>query len=150
MPIHPAVLEVYNMKSHGCDAGSLSLTEYRDLILKLTESNPMTTIIIDALDECDPATRYDLLDALKYIQDESTKLVKLFMSSRDEPDLDFRLKDFPNIDTEAEENVESVKDFILWRIEEYVSTGRLLRGFSEQAELRTLIVEKTVERAGCM
>jgi len=150
MPILPPALEIYNTKSHGCDAGGLRLTEYRDLILKLTEFYPMTTIIVDALDECDVATRYDLLDALEYIQHESANLVKIFLSSRDEQDLVSRLRNFPNIATTAKDNVESVKAFVQWRIEEYVSTGRLLRGFSEQAELKSLIVKKTVDRAGCM
>lgn len=150
MPIHQPALEIYNTKSHGCDAGGLRLTEYRDLILKLTEFYPITTIIVDALDECDPATRYDLLDALRYIQEESTKPVKVFLSSRDEQDLVSRLEHLPDIDTTTKDNVKSVKDFVRWRIDEYVSTGRLLRGFSEQAELKALVVEKTVERAGCM
>lgn len=105
LPILAPALEKYNQRSHGIGPGCLQLAEYRDLILKLTESYPMTTIIIDALDECNPATRYDLLDALDHIQNESTNLVKVFVSSRDERDLASRLKHFSNIDTAAAENV---------------------------------------------
>lgn len=147
LPVLAPALEKYNQKSHGIGPGCLQLAEYRDLILKLTEFYPMTTIIIDALDECNPATRYDLLDALDHIQNESTNLVKVFVSSRDERDLVSRLKHFSNIDTAAAENVAAVKAFVQWRVDDYVSTKRLLRSFPEPSELKTLMIEKIIDRA---
>jgi len=39
--------------------GALTLKESQNLILELVDSYAMTTIILDALDECEPASRED-------------------------------------------------------------------------------------------
>jgi hypothetical protein len=43
-------------------------------------------IVVDALDECDSDTRWELVEALESIT-ESASLVKVFVSSREEGDL---------------------------------------------------------------
>src|SRR4051794_27099677 len=71
LPIREPVAKKYKeMKKEadddGCDPAKLTVTESVELILALLESNPVT-IIIDALDECDPARRGELLSALDEI-----------------------------------------------------------------------------------
>ena len=75
------------------------------------ESNP-STIIIDALDECDPARRHELLLALERIRDESVNLVKMFVSSRDDQDIVRRLNNSPDVFIHATDNCEDIENFV--------------------------------------
>lgn len=47
----------------------------------------MTTIVIDALDECNSNERQYLLDSIEQILQDSFSLVKIFVSSRDDQDI---------------------------------------------------------------
>lgn len=59
----------------------------------------MTTIVIDTLDECDPEKREMLLDGIESVlQKNSFRLVKVFLSSRDDQDIVCTLRDYPHLD----------------------------------------------------
>ena len=64
----------------------LSVEDCTGLILELTKDNP-ATIVVDALDECDEQTRYELLEALDKIIADSLEVVKVVVSSRDDVDI---------------------------------------------------------------
>lgn len=49
---------------------------------------PKTTIVVDALDECDPSSRNDLMKALDSLLHDAKMPVKIFIASR--PDEDIR------------------------------------------------------------
>lgn len=70
----------------GNSSGSLTLEESKVLILELSENYLQTTIIIDALDECDRDTRRGLFSALNTIA-TSTSRVKIFLTSRYDSDI---------------------------------------------------------------
>ncbi len=56
------------------------------LIIELTK-NDSTIIILDALDECEEDTRYELLKAFDSIISSFENVVKIFASSRDDIDI---------------------------------------------------------------
>ena len=56
------------------------------LIVELANSHPLT-IILDALDECEEDTRYELLEARDEIISKSREVVKILVSSRDDIDI---------------------------------------------------------------
>jgi hypothetical protein len=62
-------------------AGQLALEESIKLIIDLSCHYPVLTIFIDALDECDPERRSDLLDAFETILREAPTLVNLLCVS---------------------------------------------------------------------
>ncbi|KAG7007741.1 hypothetical protein G7Y79_00008g023790 [Physcia stellaris] len=64
----------------------LSVEDCTRLILELTKDSP-ATIVVDALDECDEETRYELLEALDKIIADSLEVVKVVVSSRDVVDI---------------------------------------------------------------
>lgn len=74
----------------------LTLDETIQLLLEIFELNPVT-IVIDALDECNPSERYHLLSALDITFTDSGSLVKVFVSSRNDGDIVCRLENSPNI-----------------------------------------------------
>src|SRR6266516_2352350 len=54
LPLQSAIVEEYNSRElDGFSKGLLQLSTSRDIILKLTNVYPQTTIVLDALDECD-------------------------------------------------------------------------------------------------
>ena len=70
-----------------------------------------TTIVIDALDECDKTSRADLLQALERIVHYSSNLVKVFMSSRNDQDIVRHLEHYPNIEITASKNQADIVNF---------------------------------------
>ena len=64
----------------------LSVEDCTGLILETTKDNP-ATIVVDALDECDEETRYELLEALGTIIANSVEVVKVVVASRDDVDI---------------------------------------------------------------
>ena len=71
------------------DCSSLKKLTVQDctrLIIELTQDYP-ATIILDALDECEENTRYELLEAFDDIISSSAEVVKVFVSSRDDIDI---------------------------------------------------------------
>ncbi len=82
--ISPPVRTFYDMwRYERPDSGRLSLEECSGLLtalISLISSYSNTTIILDALDECEKP--YELLRALKTIANSSAGQIKLFVSSR--------------------------------------------------------------------
>ncbi len=64
----------------------LTVKDCTRLIIELTKDDP-ATIILDALDECEEDTRYELLEAFDSIISSSGNVVKIFASSRDDIDI---------------------------------------------------------------
>ncbi len=95
--------------------------------MSLLELNP-GVIFIDALDECDPHLRHELLEALDYIITHSASLVKVFVSSRDDNDIVCRLDNSPNVYISASDNEEDIKRFVCREVETSVKKKRLLSG----------------------
>lgn len=117
---------------NGLAAGSLEFQECLDLLVLLLYQHPHTTIIIDALDESDPMERWRLLEALAKCTQESS--VKIFISSRDDTDIKFKLENVPNLYIEVQDNMDDIRRFIhrevklsvgkrrLWRLPDHVQT----------------------------
>ena len=111
------------------------------MIIALTEHRPLTTIAIDALDECEKVD--DLLDALSQIVRNSSGLVKVFVSSRD--DLVCQLQDYPNLEVEANHNQDDIASFVHHEISRMIRTKRLLHGLvpvSLKEDIKRTLCEK--------
>ena len=115
------------------------MDEIVELILVLTAENP-ATLIIDALDECDPLRRHGLLTALDEIVRRSTSVVNVFVSSRDNSDIVCRLDESPNLYINAQDNSQDIKNFILLEVENAIQHRRLLNG-QVSLQLKRSIVE---------
>ena len=99
------VRKVYEARQRdGFAAGPLTITESTALIIELTQSRQLTTIVVDALDECDQLLRGELFDALTEILQSSNGLVKILVSSRNERDIISELNGCLNLGIEAKKN----------------------------------------------
>ncbi|KAG8824798.1 hypothetical protein FRC18_010442 [Serendipita sp. 400] len=108
-------------------------------ILQLT-TQYSTTIVIDALDECDNHTRHHLFKALTTIV-KPQSLVRIFVSSRDDQDIVQHLNGRKNIRIDASKNTEDIRRFVQNEIKVAIDEKRLLRGNVKQ-ELKELIIDK--------
>ncbi|PWW71990.1 hypothetical protein C7212DRAFT_115237, partial [Tuber magnatum] len=108
-----------------------------------------TTLVVDALDECDTNARRELLGALKYIIVSSRNLVKIFVSSPSNDDITFQLESFPNYRIEARDNEGDIKKFVREKIDRSIEERELLRG-NVSPELKELICTRLVGGANGM
>ncbi|KAH6680268.1 hypothetical protein B0J14DRAFT_648647 [Halenospora varia] len=105
----------------------LLLKQTVSLILRVLQDNP-GTIIIDALDECDPSCRYQLFESLDTVVKESANVVKVFLTSRNDGDIVCRLNTTPNIYIDAQKNKSDIQRFIASEMQKSVTQKRMLNG----------------------
>lgn len=130
VPIRHPVVKAYNEKEkegRGRMPENLSLEETVELILELLKENP-AIIIIDALDECNPLERRHLLSALDKIIYESSSLVQILVSSRDDRDLENKLSRSPNVYIKASDNQVDIERFVLLKVNQAIEEGDLIGG----------------------
>ncbi|KAG8525671.1 uncharacterized protein KY384_000431 [Bacidia gigantensis] len=148
-PLKPAY-EVYaNHKHEGFPANSLNQEDCVNLISRLSDSWPLTTIIVDALDECEEEQKIDFLQALEDIQDRSSGLLKILISSREDQILRPRLKDHPHITILETDNCSDIEHFVNHEVERIVKQRRLLRGIVPDSLIRK-IKQTTMNRSNGM
>ena len=126
------------------------MAESYALIIQLAERFPMILIIIDALDECDPGKRAELLQKLEMILRESPSLVKIFLSCRDDQDIIYELQDYPNLEIGVERNRADIKYFVETEVYRLFEERKLLRFSPAKKELKALIIERVTQGAAGM
>ncbi|KAI1843118.1 hypothetical protein JX266_010645 [Neoarthrinium moseri] len=145
--LQPTISTYQSHEDEGFAAGSLGLKDSRDLLLQLLEKFPTATIIIDALDECRTDTRRQLLDCLEYILLESTTLVKIFVSSRDDQDIVYKLQVYPGLELSSRLNSKDITYFVKSETDQLIARGQLLRSSTSRIELSAKIVEDVTDGA---
>jgi hypothetical protein len=151
LPLLPPMVEAYRKReAEGYASGSLRIDESRALIMQLVEHYPLTTIVIDALDECDPENRADLLETLEAVLRESASLVKIFVSSRDDQDIVLHLRDYPNLELSSDRNNDDIVSFVRAETQRLIRTRKLLRLSMNKGELQEAIVEQVTKGANGM
>ncbi|KAL0631516.1 hypothetical protein Q9L58_009624, partial [Maublancomyces gigas] len=132
-----AVVTLYDKTE---DPMPLNFQGCHDMLVSLLDIFPRTTIIIDALDESDLIERGRLLES-------SARMVKIFISSRDDVDIQLQLDKLPNLYIEAQDNREDIKRFINREMADSIKNSRLAL---LPVETRAKIVSALVNKAGGM
>lgn len=107
------------IRGPGKEWAQLGLTEAwreREADCGAIEGVWQTTIIIDALDECNPRTRGSLFSALKRIVSVASN-IKIFVTARNDGDIDEKLREFSNHYIHAVDNTGDINRFIDTEIE---------------------------------
>ena len=136
-------------KRNGFAAGPLMIAESTALIIELSQSRQLTTIVIDALDECDSMLRGELFDALTEILQSSNGLIKILVSSRDERDIRCELTGCLNLEIEARKNQTDIDLFVNHEVDDLIQKKRLLYG-NVPDDLRQMIKQVLCEKANGM
>lgn len=148
--LNPSITIYKQREASGFASGSLRIEESKSLILQLIEHYPLTIIVLDALDECDPEKRGELLEILESILQDSSRLVKVFVSSRDDQDIVCHLEGYPNLGITSDRNMEDIASFVKIETQDLIKRKRLLRFSNSKAELEAKIIRKVTEGAGGM
>ena len=134
-------VELQEMCEEARERGSnFRLEQCKQQILASLDVYPKTTLVIDAMDECDQASRHELVDALKLFLKESKNPVRIFISSRPDRDLELELNSKPNVEIQAGDNQEDIKIYI------DVELTRLLEGKSNIKPMKPEIIPILLER----
>jgi hypothetical protein len=124
------------------------LEEGTDVILQIVEENP-AIIVIDALDECDPVRRQDLLLSLRRIIRESASVVKIFISSRDDKDIVTRMGGNSEVYIKADDNSKDIEEFCKFQVGRAIHKGRILNG-EVSSSLKDEITRTLISKANGM
>jgi hypothetical protein len=151
MPLLKPTVDMYQKEEdQGFPSGQPGMPEICGLITQLIELYPQTTIVIDAMDECDPGLRWELLEYLEKILRNASSLVKVFVSSRNDQDIVLQLRDYPNLEIDSKMNGSDISRFVQNEVEQLIKRGKLLRSSSAKDELKRLIIYKTIKGADGM
>ena len=123
------VLDMYKDRENvGQLSSKLTLKECQDLLVRLMAVYPETTICIDALDEVDHKSRFELLEALNHIVERSGTLVKIFATTRMDTDILIQFEKYPRIELEPDDNADDINRFVEEKVQETINRKRLLHG----------------------
>lgn len=139
---HPVIVKYEQEELVASPPAALSLKESKELIERLIRDEySSVTIVIDALDECNSKSRGDLFRFLWGLLKCQGTVVKVFVSSRNEPDIFEVFGNLENLYIEASHNAEDIKNFV----EQEVDT-RLLGGTAKD-DLKELVKRTLCEKA---
>jgi hypothetical protein len=123
------VVDIYKDREKTAQKSSrLTLNESQELLIRVADIYPRITICIDALDEVDRDIRVHLLKLLKSVIEKSENLVKIFATSRNDPDILNHFSMFPRIDVQPDDYGSDISNFIHSEVERVVADGQLLHG----------------------
>jgi hypothetical protein len=131
---------------------ALTLEEILSLLTDLLDCYPTsgTTILIDALDECEPTMRHLLFESLSAAMERAPGPLKILVSSRNDQDIIHHLDRFPSIVITSNRNQVDLTSFVTEETNALIKSGRLLRSSEAKEELRSMIIEKLTADASGM
>jgi hypothetical protein len=138
LPIKAPLISRYKQdNTMGNREAHFNIKECSNLIIELvTHHYSHTTIVLDALDECDPKTRAQLFSLLSKLAYRRDTKVKLLISSRNEPDILDQFGGSSNLYINAEDNADDIRKFVNKEID-----SRLLHGKAREP-LRARVKEE--------
>jgi hypothetical protein len=141
-------LQQKKMEEESSDSPDLEETHL--LLTELIDCYPVTMILIDALDECDPSRRHVLLELLSAAIQHSFGVVKILVSSRDDQDIAHHFDSFPSIMITSNRNQADLANFVTEETNTLIEKRRLLRSSEAKEELKLMIIEKLIADANGM
>ncbi|KAL2848401.1 ankyrin repeat-containing domain protein [Aspergillus pseudoustus] len=117
------------------------LQRCKEQILASLNIYTKSTLVIDALDECDPDTRDELVEALNSFIQDAEKPVKIFISSRPDPGIAIELQRSPNIGIQAGDNQDDIRKYLDVELDKLAKKVAVLKRMKEE------IISKLLERA---
>ncbi|KAI1347743.1 hypothetical protein F5Y01DRAFT_318385 [Xylaria sp. FL0043] len=100
-------------RANGSDLGFEACKEQ---LLESIYLYSQTTLVLDALDECEPKSRGQVVEVVEYLISRSGNGLKVFISSRPDRDIRDRFSKTPNIEIQATDNEEDIQEFVREKI----------------------------------
>ena len=139
-----STVQMYNQKERtGFASGKLKIEESQAILADLLRIYPQTTLVVDALDECNRNTRSAFISTLDKLVDESHNPLKIFISSRRDRDIKHRFEDGPNLEIRAIDNRDDIAMFVNHEI---ATSDKFWHG-KISSELKELICDTLIDRS---
>jgi hypothetical protein len=122
-------------------ASEPTIGDCKDLLLDFINLYPKTTLVLDALDECDKEKRGALVEAFDFLLDHAKRPMKVFISSRPDGDIKEKFKTRANIEIQARDNHRDISNFIRTEIAKH------RRWHKMSANLQTEIIQTLQNRS---
>jgi hypothetical protein len=113
-------------------ASELNMDICKGLLLEFINLYPKTTLVLDALDECDKRKRGVLIETFDYFLDHASRPVKIFISSRPDGDIKERFKNRANIEIQATDNHDDIATFVESEITKHRRWKKISLGLQEE------------------
>ncbi|KAF9884807.1 hypothetical protein FE257_001223 [Aspergillus nanangensis] len=114
----------------------------KEQILASLDIYQKSTLVIDAMDECNPDSRDELIEALNSLLSESKKPVKIFISSRPDPDIQSLLENTPNIGISANDNKGDIQKFLDVELEKLAKKTPLFGDIKIKTNIMTALLDR--------
>jgi hypothetical protein len=111
------VMEYEQRRQKGFPSGKFTFEECAKLVQDYVNIFPRTTLVLDALDECYPKSRRKLIDFFDSLLKQSSKPVKIFVSSRPDGNIKSRLQYGSNVEIQATDSHNDIAKFVKSRLE---------------------------------
>ena len=151
--IHEQVLQEFERRQavarvDGFEIDKFQAAECARLILDTTAVNP-ATIVIDAVDEIESSFRHVLLSAQIQIVQDSSSVVKVFVTSRDDSNIHVLLSDAVALRITNKNTRRDMDDFVHQVVSSAIQSRRLLNGVISD-DLKQELVGGLIGAAGEM
>lgn len=151
--IHSAIVNEYERreaeaKIEGFDVTRLSLQDCIRAVLNITGPDP-AAIVLDAIDEVQPKSRHELVEALQQISRDSGSVVKIFVTSRDDDQVLSLLTNALMLRIDAENNRTDIESFVRDQVALAINSRRLLGG-DVSSKLQADLSQALTDSAGEM
>jgi len=113
-------------------ASEPTIGDCKELLLEFINLYPKTTIILDALDECDKHKRGVLIEIFDSFLARASRPVKIFISSRPDGDIKDRFKSQANIEIQAADNHDDISRFVESEITKHPRWNKISLKLQEQ------------------
>ncbi|RWA04068.1 hypothetical protein EKO27_g11040 [Xylaria grammica] len=140
--MHPHLKQLHADSQLIASGWTLGLCQ--EYLIKLIKLYPGTVLVLDALDECGPEERTSLLDFFDSIPSQTSKPVRIFLSSRPEGDIRQRLIHIPSIEIQATDNEHDIAKFVTQNIEKH---GRWSDTLKRNQPLKNKIVNTLLDQS---
>lgn len=117
------------------------LQQCRELIMASLNLYARSTLVIDALDECNPESRDELTESLDWFVRHSQKPVRIFVSSRPDPSILSQLSSGPTIDIQASDNRDDIRKYLDLEIDRVAKKVKALE------KMKPEVMETLLERS---
>jgi len=106
-------------------ASEPTMEDCKKLLLEFINVYPRTTLVLDALDECERGKRLELVEILDNLLAEASNPLKIFISSRPDGDIKEKSKSRDNIEINANDNNKDISSFIKSEIVKHRRWGKM-------------------------
>ncbi|KAI3323881.1 hypothetical protein HD806DRAFT_544007 [Xylariaceae sp. AK1471] len=110
----------------------LGLDHCRERLLESVNLYSQTTLVLDALDECELDSREKILETIEGLIARSTKPLKVFISSRPNQDIRKRFIYKQSIEIQATNNNEDIRKFVEEEIIKHKNWGTMSLGLRDE------------------